>query len=97
MERGAIRDAPLEHDAEKWVPVFGKHHAPQEAKARWRFEEKPSRFGARKQSRAGGRLVLLLDCFAGARNDESSHPPRAMCLRRMRRTTHQIASTVTGT
>jgi hypothetical protein len=19
---------PLEHDAEKWVPVFGKHHAP---------------------------------------------------------------------
>jgi hypothetical protein len=23
-----VRDVPLEHDAEKWVPVFGKHHAP---------------------------------------------------------------------
>jgi len=22
------RDAPLEHDPEKWIPVFGKDHAP---------------------------------------------------------------------
>jgi len=23
-----LKFKPLEHDAEKWVPVFGKHHAP---------------------------------------------------------------------
>src|SRR5262245_20223315 len=37
----------LEHDPEKWIPVFGKDHAPTiRCRARWRFEEKPPRFSA---------------------------------------------------
>jgi hypothetical protein len=28
LRRRARGGGKLEHDAEKWVPVFGKHHAP---------------------------------------------------------------------
>jgi hypothetical protein len=38
--------ALIEHDPEKWKPVFGKIMLKQKAGAGWRFEEKPSRSGA---------------------------------------------------
>src|SRR5215472_5799197 len=35
-----FRSNRLEHDPEKWTPVFGKDHAPAITRAGWRFEEK---------------------------------------------------------
>src|SRR5262249_42902863 len=42
----------LEHDAEKWVPVFGKTScSSNNLRACWRFEEKPSRSRRRRARR----------------------------------------------
>src|SRR5215470_1530660 len=44
--------ARLEHDPEKWIPVFGKDHAhTQQSKAKWRFTITPFRFNAWRHRR----------------------------------------------
>src|ERR1700733_8650732 len=42
----------LQHDPEKWAPVFRKDHTQQKDRARWRFDEKPSR--SRERAAASG-------------------------------------------
>src|SRR5215831_3284398 len=43
----SVRHPTLEHDAEKWVPVFGKHHAPTIGRRRHNATVKKSERGRR--------------------------------------------------
>src|SRR6202035_5524322 len=42
---GMTAKSNLEHDPEKWIPVFRKDHAQTKDRARWQFNQNPSRSG----------------------------------------------------